>query len=112
MLARVFLDLLQANERYAARFSAKGLAAPPTRQLAVLTCMDSRIDPPAILGLELGEVSVVRNAGGRATGDALRSLTIATGLLGVRRVVVLHHTDCALGDRATHRCAPSSKMPA
>lgn len=96
MLTGVFDDLLQANENYAARFDGKGLTAPPTRELAVLTCMDSRIDPSAIFGLELGEVNVVRNAGGRATGDALRSLTIATRLLGVRRVVVLHHTDCAL----------------
>ena len=100
MLTGVFRDLLQANERYAAHFDARDLRAPPTQGLAVLTCMDSRIDPQAILGLPLGAVSVVRNAGGRATGDALRSLTIATRLLGVRRVVVLHHSDCALAGQS------------
>lgn len=89
-------DLVAANGRYAERFVGADKTSPPARQLAVLTCMDCRIEPWAVLGLELGDAAVVRNAGGRATPDALRSLALATRLLGVGQVVVLHHTDCAL----------------
>ncbi len=99
MLAAVLDDLIEANHRYAASFDGQGMAAPPTRRLAVLTCMDSRIDPAAILGFTTGEANVVRNAGGRVTSDALRSLALGTGLFGLESVVVMHHTDCALAGR-------------
>ena len=87
-------DLVAANAEYADGFDAGDLAAPPRRQLAVLTCMDARIVPHEVLGLDNGDVHVVRNAGGRATDDALRSLMVSTRLLGVRQVAVMHHTDC------------------
>lgn len=100
MLAAVLDDLIEANQRYAATFDGQGKTAPPTRRLAVLTCMDSRIDPVAILGLTTGEANVVRNAGGRVTTDAIRSLALGTNLLGVECVVVMHHTDCALAGQS------------
>ena len=91
-----FEDLLDANERYAAQFDSGHLAAPPARALAVVTCMDSRIEPLQVLGLAKGDAKVIRNAGGRVTEDALRSLVVATHLLGARRVLVLEHTDCGM----------------
>ena len=91
-----FDDLLAANEAYAAGFSSGELTAPPARELAVVTCMDSRIEPLQVLGLSLGDAKVIRNAGGRVTDDALRSLVVATHLLGVRRVLVVEHTDCGM----------------
>ena len=91
-----FDDLLTANEEYAARFDSGGLAAPPARGLAIVTCMDSRIEPLQVLGLSKGDAKVIRNAGGRVTDDALRSLVVATHLLGARRVLVLEHTDCGM----------------
>ena len=94
--AQGFEDLLTANEQYAAGFGSGHLAAPPARGLAVVTCMDSRIDPLPVLGLGLGDAKVIRNAGGRVTDDALRSLVVATHLLGVRRVLVVEHTDCGM----------------
>ncbi len=69
---------------------------PPARQVAVLTCMDARIDPARILGLEEGDAHVIRNAGGRASVDAIRSLVISQQLLGTNTVVVIHHTDCGM----------------
>jgi len=88
-------ELLRANELYAeARAS---VADPkPHRRLAVVTCMDARIDVFAVLGLHLGEALVLRNAGGRVTDDVLRSLALATHVLGVERVVVMQHTGCGL----------------
>jgi carbonic anhydrase len=86
---------LKANERYAASFRKGSLAMPPARRVAVLACMDARLDPARILGLEEGDAHVVRNAGGRAA-DALRSLVISQELLGTREVVVIHHTDCGM----------------
>lgn len=100
MLAAVLEDLIEANQRYAAGFAGQAMTAPPTRGLAVVTCMDSRIDPAAILGLTTGEANVVRNAGGRVTSDAIRSLVLGTGLLGVESVVVMHHTNCALANES------------
>lgn len=91
-----FQDLLTANEQYAAGFSSGELAAPPARRLAVVTCMDSRIEPLRMLRLGLGDAKVIRNAGGRVTDDALRSLVVATRLLGVDRVLVVEHTDCGM----------------
>jgi carbonic anhydrase len=71
-------------------------AAMPARRTAILTCMDARIDPLALVDMELGDAHVLRNAGGRVTDDVLRSLAIATQLLGIRRIVVVHHTGCGL----------------
>lgn len=86
---------LKANQRYASSFAKGHLPMPPARRVAVVACMDARLDPARILGLEEGDAHVVRNAGGRAA-DALRSLVISQQLLGTREVVVIHHTDCGM----------------
>jgi carbonic anhydrase len=88
--------LLHANSLYAANFTLGGLPRSPRLQLAVLTCMDSRIDPDRILGLQEGDAHVIRNAGGRASDDAIRSLVISYRLLGTREFLVIHHTDCGM----------------
>jgi carbonic anhydrase len=88
--------LLAANRRYAERFALGGLPARPRLGLAILTCMDARIDPLALLGLAPGDAHVIRNAGGRVSADALRSLLVSTAVLGVREVLVLHHTGCGM----------------
>ena len=87
--------LLDANEGYAAA-RANVADARPSRQLAVLTCMDARIDVFAALGLHLGEAHVIRNAGGRVTDDVLRSLAVSSHILGVNTVVVMQHTKCGM----------------
>lgn len=92
-----FADIIEANAAYANKFQLGELAAPAARGLAVLTCIDSRIEPLAMLGLEPGDAKIIRNAGARATDDAIRSLVLATNLLEVNRIVVIAHTDCALG---------------
>lgn len=89
-------DLLAANRERAARVAAPGLAGRAARKVALVTCMDSRIDPLGAFGLERGDIKIVRNAGGRVTEDVLRSLLFATTFLDVVAVVVMHHTDCAL----------------
>ncbi len=89
-------EFLAANERYAAGFDKGDLPMPPARKVAVLTCMDARIDPAKALGLEEGDAHVIRNAGGRASADAIRSLVISQQLLGTTEVVVIHHTDCGM----------------
>ena len=89
-------ELLAANERYAASFTKGGLPMPPARHVAVLACMDARLHPEKFLGLEEGDAHVIRNAGGRASDDALRSLIISYKLLGTREFVVIHHTDCGM----------------
>src|SRR4051794_5811833 len=86
--------LLAANDGYAA--ARKSVDARPSRRLAVVTCMDARIDVFAVLGLHLGEAHVIRNAGGRVTGDVLRSLALSSHVLGVDTVVVMQHTKCGL----------------
>ena len=86
---------LKANQRYAASFTKGDLPMPPSRRVAVVACMDARLDPARVLGLEEGDAHVVRNAGGR-TADAVRSLVISQQLLGTREIVVLHHTDCGM----------------
>jgi carbonic anhydrase len=91
----VLPELLAANEDYAANFRKGDLPMPPSRKVAVLVCMDARIDPAKALGLEEGDAHVIRNAGGRAA-DALRSLVISHELLGTREIVVIHHTDCGM----------------
>ena len=89
-------ELLAANERYAASFTKGDLLMPPARHVAVLACMDARLHPEKFLGLEEGDAHVIRNAGGRASDDALRSLIISYKLLGTREFVVIHHTDCGM----------------
>jgi carbonic anhydrase len=92
----MFDDLLDANRRYRTAFHDSGVAGVAARGLAVLTCIDSRIDPLAMLGLQAGDAKIIRNAGARVTDDSLRSLILATNLLGVTRVCVVHHTECAM----------------
>src|SRR6478735_11009021 len=92
----MFEDLLEANRRYRTEFHDSGVAGVAAKALAVLTCIDSRIDPLAMLGLRAGDAKIIRNAGARVTPDALRSLVIAANLLGVSRICVVQHTDCAM----------------
>jgi carbonic anhydrase len=92
----MFDDVLDANRRYRTEFHDSGVAGTAARGLAVLTCIDSRIDPLALLGLKAGDAKIIRNAGARVTDDALRSLVLAANLLGVNRVCVVQHTDCAM----------------
>jgi carbonic anhydrase len=96
----VFADVLAANDAYAEGFRLVGLPARAARGLAVITCMDSRIEPLPMLGLEPGDAKIVRNAGARVTDDVLRTLVLATYLLGVDRAMVVAHTKCrmAAGD--------------
>jgi carbonic anhydrase len=90
-------EVLSANEQYAASFGAKSeLALPPARRFAILTCMDARLDPAGYAGLSEGDAHVIRNAGGRASDDAIRSLVISYKLLGTREWFVIHHTDCGM----------------
>ena len=89
-------ELLTANSLYADRFDKGDLPMPPGRRVAVLTCMDARLLPSSFLGLEEGDAHVIRNAGGRASDDALRSLIISYKLLGTREFLVIHHTDCGM----------------
>lgn len=91
-----FDDLLAANAAYAASFAFTGRPGQAARGLAVVTCMDSRIDPLSMLGLDKGDAKILRNAGGRVTDDVLRTLVLATHLLGVDRVMVVEHTDCKM----------------
>jgi carbonic anhydrase len=92
----MFDDLLEANRRYQERFQDTGLSGVAAKGLAVVTCIDSRIDPLAMLGLQAGDAKIIRNAGARVTDDALRSLILATNLLGAKRVCLIPHTDCAM----------------
>ncbi|HYN33686.1 MAG TPA: carbonic anhydrase [Ilumatobacteraceae bacterium] len=93
----VLPEVLAANEAYAADFGDKGqLALPPARQFAILTCMDARLDPAKYAGLSEGDAHVIRNAGGRASDDAIRSLVISYKLLGTKEWFVIHHTNCGM----------------
>jgi carbonic anhydrase len=90
-------EVLTANATYAADFGPRGsLPIPPARRLAILTCMDARLDPAKFAGLAEGDAHVIRNAGGRASDDAIRSLVISHKLLGTREWLVVHHTDCGM----------------
>jgi carbonic anhydrase len=91
-----FADVLEANADYARDFSRTGLTGSAARGLAVLTCMDSRIDPLAMLGLEAGDAKILRNAGARVTDDVLATLVIAKYLLNVQRLMVIAHTNCRM----------------
>jgi len=88
--------VIEANERFAEGFEHGEAQLPPNLPLAVLTCIDARVQPSRFLGLEIGDAHIVRNAGGRATDDALRSLIISSQLLGTRQIMVIHHTDCGM----------------
>lgn len=93
---QTFADVLAANEIYARDFRLRGLAPHAARGLAVLTCMDSRIEPLSMLGLVPGDAKILRNAGARVTDDVLRTLLLASYLLGVDRVMVMAHTKCRM----------------
>jgi len=89
-------EILTANQQYAAKFNQGDLAMPPARKLAVLACMDARLTIEPMLGLKTGDAHIIRNAGGIATEDALRSLIISHHLLGTQEFVVINHTDCGM----------------
>lgn len=89
-------DLIANNARYAASFDSADLAMPPGKKVAVLACMDARLDPARALGLEEGDAHVIRNAGGVATEDAIRSLVISQRLLGTEEIILIHHTNCGM----------------
>jgi carbonic anhydrase len=96
-MSAVVDQVLTANQKYSASFGEKGeLAMPPARHFAVLTCMDARLDPAKFAGLAEGDAHVIRNAGGRASDDAIRSLVISYKLLGTREFFVIHHTNCGM----------------
>lgn len=92
----VFEEMLAHNRGYAERFRLSHLQTPPVRKLVILTCMDSRMDLEQLLGLQVGDAHMIRNAGGLATDDAIRSLILSTHLLGTRAIAVIQHTDCGL----------------
>ena len=88
--------LLDNNAAYVSDFDKGNLPLPPARKLAVLACMDARLDPAKVLGLEEGDAHVIRNAGGVVSDDAVRSLAISQNLLGTEEIVLIHHTDCGM----------------
>lgn len=96
-MSQILQDVLTANQQYVHNFGDKGqLPLPPARRFAILTCMDARLDPAKFAGLAEGDAHVIRNAGGRASDDAIRSLVISYKLLGTREWFIIHHTDCGM----------------
>jgi len=96
-MSEVLNEVLTANKEYAGNFGdKKDLALPPARKFAILTCMDARLDPAKFAGLAEGDAHVIRNAGGRASDDAIRSLVISYKLLGTKEFFIIHHTDCGM----------------
>src|SRR6201997_4308420 len=96
-MSKILTEVLSANQAYANTFGEKSkLALPPARGFAILTCMDARLDPAKYAGLSEGDAHVIRNAGGRASDDAIRSLVISYKLLGTKEFFVIHHTDCGM----------------
>ncbi|MFA5983464.1 MAG: carbonic anhydrase [Methylococcaceae bacterium] len=95
-MSKIHNEVLAANRDYVASFNKGDLAMPPARQFAILTCMDARLDPAKYAGLSEGDAHVIRNAGGRASDDAIRSLVISYKLLGTREWFVIHHTNCGM----------------
>jgi len=96
-MSNVLKEVLAANQKYASGFGDKGkLGMPPARRFAILTCMDARLDPAKFAGLSEGDAHVIRNAGGRASDDAIRSLVISHKLLGTQEWFVIHHTECGM----------------
>jgi len=89
-------ELLKNNEAYAAKFDKPNLPLPPAKHVAVLACMDARLNPYGILGLQEGDAHVIRNAGGVVTDDEIRSLSISQRLLGTEEIILIHHTDCGM----------------
>jgi carbonic anhydrase len=89
-------DLLANAEAYAARFDKGDLPMPPGKRLAIVACMDARLNPHGLLGLQEGDAHVIRNAGGVITDDAIRSLAISQRLLGTEEIILIHHTDCGM----------------
>jgi carbonic anhydrase len=89
-------ELLQNNERYVATFDKGDTPLPPARGVAVVACMDARLHVSAILGLEVGDAHIIRNAGGVISDDAIRSLVISQRLLGTKEIILIHHTDCGM----------------
>ena len=97
MTSKILEEVLSANAKYVGSFGDKGqLALPPARRFAILTCMDARLDPAKYAGLSEGDAHVIRNAGGRASDDAIRSLVISHKLLGTLEWFVIHHTNCGM----------------
>jgi carbonic anhydrase len=115
-MSKIRDEILAANAAYSETFGDKGnLTAPPARRFAILTCMDARLDPAKFAGLAEGDAHVIRNAGGRASDDAIRSLVISYKLLGTREWFVIHHTDCGMvsfTDETMRRLLASSLKPA
>lgn len=99
----MFDELLEANRKYAETFGLAGLQAQAAKGFALVTCMDTRLDPLTILGLQPGDAKIIRNAGGRITPDALRSLVLATHFLGVTEIAVVPHTLCALAHQTDEK---------
>jgi carbonic anhydrase len=95
-MSKVLNEVLLANRNYVAGFDKGDLAMPPARHFAILTCMDARLDPAKYAGLSEGDAHVIRNAGGRASDDAIRSLVISYKLLGTKEWFVIHHTNCGM----------------
>jgi carbonic anhydrase len=96
-MSKILSEVLEANAKHSANFADKGkLAMPPARRFAILTCMDARLDPAKYAGLAEGDAHVIRNAGGRASDDAIRSLVISHKLLGTQEFFVIHHTECGM----------------
>ena len=96
-MSKILSEVLTANQNYAAQFGDKSkLVMPPARRFAILTCMDARLDPAKFAGLAEGDAHVIRNAGGRASDDAIRSLVISYKLLGTQEFFVIHHTNCGM----------------
>ncbi len=96
-MSEILTEVLQANEAYAADFgNKKDLVLPPKRGFAIVTCMDARLDPAKYAGLAEGDAHVIRNAGGRASDDAIRSLIISYKLLGTKEFFIIHHTECGM----------------
>jgi carbonic anhydrase len=115
-MSTIVEEMLAANTRYAENFGAKGeLGSIPRRRIAVLTCMDCRIDPARMLGLEEGDAHIIRNAGARASDDAIRSLIVSYKMLGTREWFVIHHTNCGMAtftDAEMHELLKDSLGPA
>ena len=95
-----FGDLVAGNENYRKEFSSSRLSGTALRGLAIITCMDSRISPLALVGMQPGDAKILRNAGARVTDDVLRTLVLATYLLGVNRILVMPHTDCRMANES------------
>lgn len=95
-MSQILNEVLNANAQYVADFDKGDLPLPPARKFAILTCMDARLDPAKYAGLSEGDAHVIRNAGGRASDDAIRSLVISHKLLGTQEWFVVHHTDCGM----------------